>query len=82
MKVFLFVFKLCLLCCLGVNTAKSQVLLLHHADGNTTEIDLVTLPQVKFQDERILISSEVYNMEFSKDDVIKFTFQNNIARKL
>ena len=65
----------CLLTLLGVSTAKSQTLVLWHANGTTTDVELYTQPQVKFQDDKVLITSTVLDMEYPKQDVLRFTYK-------
>lgn len=60
---------------LGINTANSQTLVLLHANGTTTDVQLYTLPQVKFQGDKVLITSTVLDMEYSKQDVLRFTYK-------
>lgn len=54
---------------------KAQTLVLHHADGTTTDVELLTQPQVKFQNDKVLITSTVLNMEYPKENVLTFTFK-------
>lgn len=58
-----------------VSTAKAQVLVIHHADGKTTDVELLTQPQVKFYNNKVLITSSVLKMEYPKEDVLTFTFK-------
>lgn len=53
----------------------AQTLVLQHANGKTTDVELLTLPKVQFQNDKVLITSTVLNMEFPKDDVLNFTFK-------
>jgi len=58
------------------NTAThAQTLVLKHANGNTTDIELLTKPQVKFANDKVLITSTVLDMEFPKEDVLSFTYK-------
>lgn len=54
---------------------QAQILVLHHANGTTTDIQLYTLPQVKFEGDKVLITSTVLNMEYPKQDVLRFTYK-------
>lgn len=54
---------------------QAQTLVLHHADGTTTDVQLYTQPQVKFQNDKVLITSTVLEMEYPKVDVLRFTFK-------
>ncbi len=65
----------CLMTFIGIFTASAQTLVLHHANGTTTDVELYTQPQVKFQNDKVLITSTVLNMEYPKSDVLKFTFK-------
>lgn len=60
---------------LCVQRALAQTLVLHHADGTTTDVELLTQPQVKFQNDEVLITSTVLKMEYPKEDVLTFTFK-------
>lgn len=53
----------------------AQTLVLHHSNGTTTDIELFTLPQVKFLDDKVLIVSSILNLEYSKEDVLRFTYK-------
>ena len=52
-------------------------LVLHHADGTTTDVQLYTQPQVRFEGDRVLITSTVLDMDYAKEDVITFTYKGN-----
>lgn len=66
---------ICILIFMGFSPAKSQTLVLHHADGTTTDVELYTKPHVKFQDNKVLITSVVLDMELPQEDVLTFTFK-------
>ena len=68
----LFLLMLCL--CFPL-MAEAQILVLHHANGKTTDVELLTQPQVKFQNDKVLITSTILNMEYPKEDVLTFTFK-------
>lgn len=63
--------------CLMSMTMQAQTLVLHHANGTTTDVELYTLPQVKFQDDKVLITSTVLDMEYPKTDVLRFTYKGS-----
>ena len=69
----------CLLTLLGVSTAKSQTLVLWHANGTTTDVELYTQPQVKFENDKVLITSTVLDMEYPKQDVLRFTYKGSAS---
>ena len=66
-----------LLFCLISLMMQAQTLVLHHANGTTTDVELYTLPQVKFQGDKVLITSTVLDMEYSKEDVLRFTYKGS-----
>lgn len=43
----------------GINQLNAQTLVLHHANGTTTDVQLYTMPQVKFEGDKVLITSTV-----------------------
>ena len=61
--------------CLTALTMQAQTLVLHHANGTTTDVQLYTMPQVKFEGDKVLITSTVLNMEYPKQDVLSFTYK-------
>lgn len=65
----------CLLSFIGVSHVGAQTLMLHHADGTTTDVELYTLPQVKFKNDKVLIISTVLNMEYPKENILRFTYK-------
>lgn len=79
MNKSLYSMALCLFICLATGTSKAQTLVLHHANGTTTDVELLTQPQVKFQNDKVLITSIVLNMEFPKEDILTFTFKGKAA---
>ena len=60
---------------LGFGNATAQTLVLHHANGSTTDVELYTMPQVKFQNDKVLITSTILSMEYPKQDVLRFTYK-------
>ena len=65
----------CLFFLIGIKQATAQTLVLHHADGTKTDVELFTLPQVKFQNNKVVITSTVLNMEYPKEDILRFTYK-------
>lgn len=68
------------LCC--GQQAMAQTLVLHHADGTTTDVELFTLPQIKFQNDKVLITSTVLDMEYPKEDVLRFTYKGGTTTSI
>lgn len=62
---------------MGIIPMSAQTLVLHHANGKTTDVELLTMPQVKFENDKVLITSTVLNMEYPKEDILRFTYKNN-----
>ena len=59
----------------AISNAQTQTLVLWHADGSTTDVDLYTEPKVTFTDSKLLIKSPVLDMEYSADEIVRFTFK-------
>lgn len=68
----------CLLTLLCVSFAKSQTLVLWHANGTATDVELYSQPQIKFENDKVLITSVVLDMEYSKQDVLRFTYKGGM----
>ena len=64
-----------LMACAASQRVAAQTLVLHHADGTTTDVELYTQPLVKFQGDRVLITSPVLDMDYPKDNVLRFTYK-------
>jgi len=68
-----------LLTLFGSSVTKAQTLVLHHADGTTTDVQLYTLPKVTFQGDNVVIASTVLNMEYPKSDILRFTYKGSFT---
>ena len=64
-----------LLMIIGSMKVQAQTLVLWHADGSTTDVELFTQPNVQFKNDKVLVTSSVINIEFDKQDVIRFTYK-------
>lgn len=53
----------------------AQTLVLHHADGTTTDVELFTMPTVQFQNDKVVITSTVLDMEYPKDNILRFSYK-------
>ena len=73
--MLIIIVTVCLLCLADRCNVSAQTLVLHHANGTTTDVELYTMPQVKFEGDKILITSTVLDMEYSKQDVLRFTYK-------
>ncbi len=56
-------------------TAGNATLVLHHADGTTTDIALFTQPRVTFTADKLLVMSPVLNLEYPAESVLRFTYK-------
>ena len=54
-------------------------LVLHHADGTTTDVELATMPHLQLTDDKMTLTSEGVSQEFSKADIVRFTFKNVVT---
>ena len=69
------------LLCLSSLTAKGQTLVIYHANGTTTDVELFTMPKIQFENGKVIITSTVFDMEYPKEDVLRFSYKgvtNNI----
>ena len=53
----------------------AQTLVLHHADGTTTDVALYLMPRIQFQNDRVLIVSPVLDMDYPKENVLRFSYK-------
>ena len=53
----------------------NATLVLWHADGTTTDVELYLRPRIEFTGEKVLITSTVLNMEYAKSDILRFTYK-------
>ena len=56
--------------------AQNPTLVLHHANGTTSEIELYTMPRIAMTADKMQIKSAVLDVEYDKSDVVLFTFKN------
>lgn len=54
---------------------KAQTLVLHHADGSTTDVELFTMPKVQFKNDKVVITSTVLDMEYPKENILRFSYK-------
>ena len=59
----------------AVLNAQNQVLVLWHANGSTTDVELDTEPTVTFTEDKMQITSTVLDMEFDAEEIVRFTFK-------
>ena len=68
-----------LLLMFGFSQLNAQTLVLLHADGTTTDVELSTQPKVTFENGKVLINSTILQMEYPKENVLRFTFKGGAA---
>lgn len=56
-------------------SAQTQVLVLHHKDNTTTDVELYTKPAITFEGDKMLINSSVLHMELKLGDVVRFSYK-------
>ena len=59
---------------------QAQTLVLWHADGTTTDVELLTQPLVKFVDNKLLVTSPVIDIEYNAEEVVRFTYKGQNTR--
>lgn len=55
----------------------AQKLVLFHADGTTTDVELYTMPVIQFNGDKVTITSTVLDMEYPKENVLRFTYRGS-----
>lgn len=55
----------------------AQKLVLFHADGTTTDVELYTMPIIQFTDDKVTVTSTVLDMEYPKENVLRFTYRGS-----
>lgn len=60
---------------IGSMKVQAQTLVLWHADGSTTDVELFTQPNVQFKNDKVLVTSSVINLEYDKQNVVRFTYK-------
>ena len=73
-KLLIFTFSL-LWSVVHAEAQNNATLVLWHADGTTTDVELYLRPRIEFTGEKVLITSTVLNMEYAKSDILRFTYK-------
>lgn len=58
-----------------IQAVTAQTLVLWHSNSNSTEVELYTQPRIEFVNDKVLVTSPVVNLEYDKNDVIRFTYK-------
>lgn len=61
--------------CIQKISAQTQVLVLQHADGVTTEVELYTKPKITFEGDKLFVNSSVIDLEYQIGDVVRFFYK-------
>lgn len=75
MRRLLFATFLIMGLCVQRLSAQTQVLVLQHANGTSTEVELYTKPKVTFEGNKLFVKSSVINLEYQIGDVIRFYYK-------
>jgi hypothetical protein len=60
----------------AIAKAQNLTLVLHHADGKTSDVELYTMPRITMTADKMQIKSAVLDVEYDKADVLLFTFRD------
>ena len=55
----------------------NATLVLHHADGTTTDVALYLKPRVVFDGDLVRITSTVLDMEYPKSNILRFSYKGS-----
>ena len=55
--------------------AQGPTLVLHHADGKTSEVELYTMPRIQMKADKTVITVQGVSQEYAKSDVVRFTYK-------
>ena len=61
-------------------SAQTQVLVLHHKDNTTTDVELYTKPAITFEGDKMLINSSVLHMELKVGDTARHALEQIDSR--
>lgn len=56
---------------------KEKSMVLHHSDGTESLIELSTKPLIKFSDDKVQITTNVSQKEYSQDDILSITYKDD-----
>lgn len=62
---------------LNASAQNNATLVLHHADGTTTDVALYLKPRVVFDGDLVRITSTVLDMEYPKSNILRFSYTGN-----
>ena len=56
---------------------KEKSMVLHHSDGTESLIELSTKPLIKFLEDKVQITTNVSQKEYSQDDILSITYKDD-----
>ena len=59
----------------AIAKAQTPTLVLHHADGKTSEVELYTMPRIQMTADKMVITVQGVSQEYAKADVLRFTYK-------
>ncbi len=59
----------------AIMKAQTPTLVLHHADGKTSEVELYTMPRIQMTADKMIVTVQGSRQEFPKADVLRFTYK-------
>jgi len=77
MKKFITFLLILLACSLHSFAQDNATLVLHHADGTTTDVALYLKPRVVFDGDLVRITSTVLDMEYPKSNILRFSYKGS-----
>lgn len=77
MKRTLLLLLLLTACCRWAAVAYGQTLVLHHADGTETEVQLYVMPKMTFDGNQLCIESPVVHLQYKLGEVVSYSFKDN-----
>ena len=75
MKNLLLVLLMAALALPAAMKAQTPTLVLHHADGKTSEVELYTMPRIQMTADKMIVTVQGSRQEFPKADVVRFTYK-------
>lgn len=55
----------------------NATLVLWHANGTTTDVELFTQPRVQFLNDSVFITSTVLDLKYEAKDILRFSYKGN-----
>lgn len=60
---------------LNASAQNNATLVLHHADGTTTDVELFTQPLVLFQNDSVYVTSPVADLRYAESEILRFSYK-------